>query len=91
VYNSLNEVGKKNFLGLEMAMWSEQVDNLSILQKIWIRGSAVAERAWSPYYINDIEKARARLMRHRCNVLAKRGVTASPIRADFCPYTDINI
>jgi len=73
-------------LGGEAAQWGEQVDQSNIIARIWPRASAVAERLWSPKYINNTELAQQRLIHHRCYDLVKRGLTAGPIRPDFCPY-----
>lgn len=48
--------------------------------------SAVAERLWSSPSINNTNLAQTRLIHHRCYDLVKRGIRATPIRPDFCPY-----
>jgi len=73
-------------LGGEACQWGEQVDQSNIIARIWPRASAVAERLWSPQYVNDTEKAQARLIHHRCYDQNKRGFRAGPLRPDFCPY-----
>lgn len=73
-------------LGGEGAMWGEQVDPTNLIERIWPRMSAVAERLWSGPQVNDVEKAQTRLIHHRCYDFVKRGLNAGPIRPDFCPF-----
>lgn len=36
--------------------------------------------------MNNTAAAQARLVKFRCNTLVRRGIRATPIRPDFCPY-----
>jgi len=51
----LTEVEKKRILGGEATMWAEFVGPETIDSRIWPRTAAVAERLWSPGYVNDID------------------------------------
>jgi len=55
-------------------MWSEQVDSLSVDERIWPRASAVGERLWSPVYVTNVTDATLRLNEFRCQSLARRGI-----------------
>ncbi len=81
----------KLILGGEAAMWSETVSNENIIQKIFPRIMAVAERLWSPKEIvlNDATKdwITNRLENVRCNSLVKRGVKAGPVTPGYCAFT----
>ena len=43
----LTEEKKRQVLGGEVAMWTEQVDTFSVESKIFPRADALAERLWS--------------------------------------------
>lgn len=53
---------------------------------VFPRAAAIAERLWSPKWVNDAEAAQPRLIHHRCETFVKRGIMAMPIRPDYCPY-----
>jgi hexosaminidase len=86
---NISDAARSRVLGIEACQWGEQVDQSMITERIWARLSGVAERAWSPAFVNDTVKARTRLITHRCNVFAKRGIVTTPIRPDFCPYVQL--
>jgi hexosaminidase len=48
-----------------------------------MRASAVAERLWSPVYVNDPAAAQPRLADHRCR-LAARGIATEPVQPSWC-------
>ena len=54
------------------------MDTSDILQTIWPRAAAVAERLWSPRSVNDTVAATSRLARFRC-LLNRRGFAAAPL------------
>ncbi|KAL0489250.1 hexosaminidase HEXA [Acrasis kona] len=83
---NISKSAHSRLLGIEACQWGEQVDQSVITERIWIRLSGVAERAWSSETVNDVEKARKRIISHRCDVFAKRGLVTTPVRPDFCPY-----
>lgn len=58
-------------------MWSEAVDSTNILQRIFPRASAAAEKLWSPEQVNDVIEAGRRLEEHTCRMRA-RGIPAQP-------------
>jgi hexosaminidase len=69
-------------LGGEAAQWGESADGSDVLQTIWPRAAAIAERLWSyDMTLNSTDPGVAqRLARFRCLLLA-RGVPASPLNA----------
>ncbi|KAJ6649281.1 Beta-hexosaminidase subunit beta [Pseudolycoriella hygida] len=68
---------KKLVLGGEACMWSEVVDNGNVLQRIFPRLSAAAEKLWSQYEVTDLNDAAARLEEHTCR-MKFRGLPAQP-------------
>ncbi|KAL9896426.1 chitooligosaccharidolytic beta-N-acetylglucosaminidase-like isoform 1-T2 [Glossina fuscipes fuscipes] len=69
-------------LGAEAAVWSEQIDEQNLDQRLWPRASALAERLWSNPSDNW-QKALARLRLHREN-LVENGIAAEPIQPEWC-------
>eukprot|EP01112_Ceratiomyxa_fruticulosa_P000622 TRINITY_DN1055_c0_g1_i3.p1 TRINITY_DN1055_c0_g1~~TRINITY_DN1055_c0_g1_i3.p1 ORF type:complete len:528 (-),score=102.21 TRINITY_DN1055_c0_g1_i3:92-1675(-) len=74
------------FYGGESCMWGEAVDRINWDQRVWPRGSALAERLWSPANLNDLDYAKNRLVQFRCQTLVRRGFYAEPILPDYCSY-----
>lgn len=64
-------------IGGEACMWSEVVDNSNILQRIFPRVSATAEKLWSQLNVNDVIEAAKRLEEHTCR-MKTRGIPAQP-------------
>lgn len=80
-----DEKQKSLLIGGTACMWSEAVDNTNILQRIFPRVSATAEKLWSQKSINDINEAARRLEEHACR-MNKRGIPAQPPNGPgFCP------
>jgi hexosaminidase len=73
----LPEAGCALVLGGEGAMWGTTVDTSNIVQTIWPRAAAIAERLWSPRHYTDVTAAEPRLIAFRC-LLNERGVAAAP-------------
>jgi hexosaminidase len=73
---------KSLVLGGEGAQWGEEADGSDILQTIWPRLAAIAERLWS-YNMeknsSDIDVGN-RLSRFRC-LLLERGIPATPLNS----------
>jgi hexosaminidase len=69
-------------LGGEAAQWGEEADGSDVLQTIWPRAAAVAERLWSyNMALNSSDPGvAARLAGFRCLLLG-RGVPATPLNA----------
>jgi len=76
VYN-FTQPEKDLVIGGEGCMWSENVDDTNIDSRVWPRALAIAERLWSPQYINNTVGARIRLERQRC-VMLRRGIHGGP-------------
>lgn len=75
---------QKLVMGGEACMWSEVVDNGNVLQRIFPRVSATAEKLWSPYDVKDLDDAARRLEEHTCR-MKLRGLAAQPPNgAGFC-------
>ena len=62
-------------LGGEACMWQEYIDGSNVLNTVWPRAAAVAERLWSPRRINDTRAAEPRLAQFRF-LLQERGIPA---------------
>ncbi|CAK9290649.1 unnamed protein product [Gordionus sp. m RMFG-2023] len=77
-------------IGGEACMWSEYIDGSSILETIWPRASAVAERLWSPRGVNNIDNAELRLGEQRCR-MTRRGIDVRPIKPGFCGKYDYGL
>uniref|UniRef100_A0A182JLR9 Beta-hexosaminidase n=1 Tax=Anopheles atroparvus TaxID=41427 RepID=A0A182JLR9_ANOAO len=68
---------KSLVLGGEACMWSEAVNGHNILQRIFPRVSATAEKLWSPVSVNNADEAARRLEEHTCR-MNHRGIPAQP-------------
>lgn len=65
-------------------MWSEYVDDVNILQRIFPRVSATAEKLWSQEDVMDRIDASRRLEEHACR-MNQRGIpTQPPNGPGFC-------
>ncbi|CAK9214555.1 unnamed protein product [Sphagnum troendelagicum] len=72
---------QKLLIGGEVCMWGETVDASDILQTIWPRAAAAAERLWSPLSITQqgsSDNVLQRLQSFRC-LLDGRGIAAAPL------------
>jgi hexosaminidase len=77
-----NSSARSLVLGGEAAQWGEEADGSDVLQTIWPRAAAVAERLWSyNMAVNSSDAGVAgRLAAFRCLLLA-RGVPATPLNS----------
>ncbi|KAI9581619.1 hypothetical protein GQX74_012944 [Glossina fuscipes] len=86
VYDNRMEVVAEHYisqvLGAEAAVWSEQIDEQNLDQRLWPRASALAERLWSNPSGNW-RQAEARILLHREN-LVKNGIAAEPLQPEWC-------
>jgi hexosaminidase len=65
-------------LGGEGEMWGEKVDASDLVQTVWPRLAAVAERLWSSRNTTNLQTALPRIESFRC-LLNRRGVVAAPV------------
>jgi len=79
---TVTDAMRKNILGQEAAMWSEQVDEHSSEGKIWPRVSALAERLWSDPQ-HGWRPAVNRMVTHR-ERMVNRGVHADALQPLWC-------
>ncbi|CAH8430922.1 unnamed protein product [Dicrocoelium dendriticum] len=68
--------GRRIILGGEASMWSEYQSDDTILQKIWPVTSGIAERLWSPYFVDSLERVGPRIEEQRCRMIG-RGIPQS--------------
>lgn len=80
-------VEQKNLvMGGEACMWAEVIDNGNVLQRLFPRVSAVAEKLWSQIDVNNVTEAMYRLEEHSCRLKA-RGIPSQPPNGPgFCLY-----
>ena len=73
--NVTKESEKKLVLGGEACMWGEFIDGSNLLNTVWPRTAAIAERLWSPRDVNNTATAKPRLAQFRF-LLQARGIPA---------------
>lgn len=67
-------------------MWGEVNSDETSLNKLWMRGSVVAERAWN-YHANDGQPNQVDLVKRLVtmyNNFKRRGFSAEPISTEYC-------
>ncbi|KAA3677267.1 hexosaminidase [Paragonimus westermani] len=69
----------RSVLGGEACMWSEYQSDDTIIQKIWPVTSAIAERLWSPHFVNSLERVGPRIEEQRCRMIS-RGIPQSVLQ-----------
>ena len=89
----LSEEEKARVLGAEACLWSEDIDEFNIDQRLWLRAAAFAERVWSsnatiasrvqpwPPTANSVMGPAdivVRLIKQRCRLL-QRGIRPEPL------------
>ena len=72
-----------NVLGGEVALWTEQADGHSMMQRIEPRAAAYGERLWRGPRTGGWQEAERRLVRHR-ERLVSRGVAAETMTHGWC-------
>jgi len=78
-----HEEAKKNILGGEVAIWTEQTDYMSLISKIEPRASAYGEKMWRGPSAGTWREAETRMVRHR-DRLRERGVSADALVHRWC-------
>ena len=58
-------------------MWTEVVDDVNIIQRIFPRASATAEKLWSTADAATVDEAMTRMEEHYCR-LRLRNIAAQP-------------
>ena len=72
-----DEAKRRLVLGGETPLWSEEVDAGVLMNSVWPRAAAVAEKLWSAWEVDDVLAAEPRYAWFRC-LLNTRGVGAAP-------------
>lgn len=83
-----NPITKKQMIGGEVCLWSEQLDAASLDTRLWPRAAAFAERVWSDPLLNDDplviqEDVYTRLVTQRERLLS-RGLSAEAMWPLWC-------
>lgn len=78
----LSEPYSKQVLGAEATVWSEQIDEYSLDQRLWPRASALAERLWTNSK-ESWQRAEQRLLLHREH-LVENGINAEALEPRWC-------
>ncbi|KSA03944.1 uncharacterized protein AC631_00214 [Debaryomyces fabryi] len=85
---NLSQAQKDHILGVEVALWSEQVDSTVLSQKIWPRTAALAELTWSGNKVVGTEKLRTNSLTQRLfnfrEYLVALGYNVSPLVPKYC-------
>lgn len=85
---NLNQEEKQHIIGVEAALWSEQVDSIVLSQKIWPRTAALAELTWSGNKDVETGKLRTNSLTQRLlnfrEYLVAMGYNASPLVPKYC-------
>lgn len=68
--------GRRTIIGGEASMWSEYQSDDTILQKIWPVTSGIAERLWSPSFVDSLQRVGPRIEEQRCRMIG-RGIPQS--------------
>eukprot|EP00301_Raphidiophrys_heterophryoidea_P026057 c8892_g1_i1.p1 GENE.c8892_g1_i1~~c8892_g1_i1.p1 ORF type:complete len:599 (-),score=133.54 c8892_g1_i1:177-1973(-) len=76
--NITDSLCSQYMLGGGGEMWGETADTSDVLQTIWPRAGAIAERLWSPRTLTNTTSAAPRFAAFRC-LLNRRGIAAAPI------------
>ena len=77
------EEAKSNILGGEVALWTEQIDEHSMMSRLEPRAAAYGERLWRGPNTGGWLEAERRLVRHRVR-LAERGIAAETLTHGWC-------
>ncbi|NP_001093291.1 beta-N-acetylglucosaminidase 2 precursor [Bombyx mori] len=70
------DINVDNIVGGEACMWTEVVNDMNIMSRVWPRASAVAERLWG-HESQAAYQVYSRLEEHTCRMNA-RGIRAQP-------------
>lgn len=85
---NLSQEQKDHILGVEIALWSEQVDSTVLSQKIWPRTAALAELTWSGNKVVETGKLRTNSLTQRIfnfrEYLVALGYNVSPLVPKYC-------
>lgn len=85
---NLSQAQKDHILGVEVALWSGQVDSTVLSQKIWPRTAALAELTWSGNKVVGTEKLRTNSLTQRLfnfrEYLVALGYNVSPLVPKYC-------
>lgn len=81
-FTYFGEKYKAQFLGGEAAIWSEQIDHLTLDDRTWPRLSALAERLWTDPS-TSWQQAESRMLMHR-ERLVENGIAAENLAPYWC-------
>ncbi|XP_055306307.1 chitooligosaccharidolytic beta-N-acetylglucosaminidase-like [Sitodiplosis mosellana] len=81
-FTYFDERYRSQFLGGEAALWSEQIDHLTLDDRTWPRLSALAERLWTDPS-TSWRQAESRMLIHR-ERLVENGIAAENVAPYWC-------
>lgn len=73
-------------MGGEACMWGESVDDSNVIQRIFPRASATAEKLWSQEDVTDVNYAMRRLEEHYCRMRLRNIAAQPPNGPGYCLY-----
>ncbi|KAI0219390.1 Beta-hexosaminidase subunit beta [Lamellibrachia satsuma] len=86
IFKESGSKNTSNLIGGEACMWTEYVNDASLMPRLWPRATAIAERLWSSESVNDMVLAAPRIEEQRCR-MQRRGLNVGVLSGPgFCNH-----